>query len=186
MKTKMRPSVLTLFALSLSTLCCGQGVSPAAPPDDTTTAALSTGLTCSAPYGTVFLDGDPTEYVHPGAQVLADGTWQLGDQAPNDVIVEYHNSDYSEFWTVWISTRALGTNLAPGTYLNAQRAAFASPGHPGLDVYGDGRGCNTVTGQFKVDKVTFDASGLVELLASFHDHCEGLSPDLEGMIAYHR
>jgi hypothetical protein len=43
-----------------------------------------------------------------------------------------------------------GQPLVPGVYEHAERAAFRSAGHPGLDINGDGRGCNDVGGAFAV------------------------------------
>ena len=39
-----------------------------------------------------------------------------------------------------------GRTLAPGLYTDAQRTPFRSGKHPGVDIYGSGRGCNTVSG----------------------------------------
>ena len=78
--------------------------------------------------------------------------------------------------------------LVPGDYLGAERAPFSSPGHPGLAVGFQGRGCNTLTGSFTVDKITYNSSGFVpELLtftASFEQHCDGGAPALRGTIHY--
>ncbi len=43
----------------------------------------------------------------------------------------------------------------PGEYVGAARAAFSYPA-PGLDVFGNGRGCNTVTGRFTVLESVYD------------------------------
>ena len=52
--------------------------------------------------------------------------------------------------------------LTPGVYTNAVRWPFHSS-TPGLSVYGDGRGCNTLTGSFEVKGVVYgtDAFGKV-------------------------
>ena len=63
-----------------------------------------------------------------------------------------------------ISTTQLGINLAAGTYQDAQRAGFALPGHPGLDISGDGTGFNTLSGSFTVTAVDFDYSGPTPVL----------------------
>ena len=68
------------------------------------------------------------------------------------------------WFTFEISTTKLGTNLAPGTYLDAERAVIASPGHPGLDLYGDGIGFGTVQGNFTVTAADFDYSGAIPVL----------------------
>src|SRR5262249_33957183 len=60
------------------------------------------------------------------------------------------------FPTLFFGTNELGVPLTPGTfYPNAQREAFAQPGHPGLDVSFQNRGSNTLTGNFTVNDLTF-------------------------------
>src|SRR5262249_49676683 len=76
----------------------------------------------------------------------------------------------------------------PGAYDNAERAPFASPGHPGLDVSGDGRGSNTLTGNFTITSAVFDYSNgypvVRSFAASFEQHSEGATPALFGSINF--
>jgi hypothetical protein len=76
-----------------------------------------------------------------------------------------------------------GEPLAIGSYTGAVRAEFRPTGTPGLDVFGDGRGCNTLTGQFDVNELSHAPTG--ELLifdATFEQHCEGADAALYGRI----
>jgi hypothetical protein len=86
------------------------------------------------------------------------------------------------------STAQLGIPLAPGTYTNAQRAAFATPGHPGLDVSFEHRGSNTLTGQFTINSLSFYLSGGVLKVGSFdvnfEQHSEGATPALFGHFVF--
>lgn len=76
-----------------------------------------------------------------------------------------------------------GAPLARGTYLRAQRLPFQSAGRSGLDVGGDGRGCNTLTGQFEIRDIAFDASDVVTRLHLLYEqHCEGGPAALFGEI----
>ena len=78
--------------------------------------------------------------------------------------------------------------LAPGTYEQAERSVVASPGHPGLDVFGDGRGCNALSGRFVViEGPTYDTDGttLLTFAVDFEQHCEGGVPALYGSVRYH-
>ena len=59
------------------------------------------------------------------------------------------------FATLDFSTVQLGIPLQPGTYLNAERAAFADPGHPGLDVTFQNGGSNVLTGSFTINELSF-------------------------------
>jgi hypothetical protein len=88
-------------------------------------------------------------------------------------------------------TNQLGVPLTPGTfYDNAQREAFAQPGHPGLDVSFQNRGSNTLTGNFFIKDLTYTinpGTGALELLtfdATFEQHSEGLPPALFGEIQF--
>jgi hypothetical protein len=89
-------------------------------------------------------------------------------------------------WTHWwflILGTANGAALQAGAYEGAQR--FPSGGHPQLEFYGDGRGCNTITGRFDVLEIVRDASGAVTQLAvNWEQHCEGGVPALLGQIRY--
>jgi hypothetical protein len=79
---------------------------------------------------------------------------------------------------------AAGDILAPGYYPNATRYPFNGNG-PGLDVSGNGRGCNTLTGEFTVNSATWLADGHVRTFSvSFVQHCEGGTPALRGTFAF--
>lgn len=80
-----------------------------------------------------------------------------------------------------------GEKLHPGVYRNAERAAFRTGRSPGLDVSGDGRGCNEVFGQFSVNQIETDDSGAVTVLdATYTQHCESATaPALKGVVKYH-
>jgi hypothetical protein len=79
-----------------------------------------------------------------------------------------------KFATLDFSTKGLGVPLTAGvTYAGAERAAFASPGHPGLDVNYDHRGCNTLRGSFTVNQLSFMAAAIGTFSASFSQSCDG-------------
>jgi hypothetical protein len=85
----------------------------------------------------------------------------------------------------WFAAPA-GQALVPGDYEGAQRFDFRSPGAPGIDVFGNGAGCNTNSGDFYVDDITFDSQGnVLTFAAQFAFYCEGetQNPDV-GAIAY--
>lgn len=76
---------------------------------------------------------------------------------------------------------APGDTLVTGTYTDAQRTPFRTAGHPGIDIYGSGRGCNTDTGTFTVLDVAADLS---RLWLTYEQHCEGGVPALFGEVRY--
>jgi len=61
-----------------------------------------------------------------------------------------------------------GYALTPARYPGATRYPFQEPGEPGIDVSGDGRGCNTSTGFFTVLDL---APGRLWIV--YEQHCEG-------------
>src|SRR5262249_51634085 len=64
-------------------------------------------------------------------------------------------------------------------------AAFRDTGHPGLDVTGQGRGSNTLTGQFTIFQIVADPTGkIVRFGADFEQHSEGSSPALRGQLRF--
>ncbi len=93
-----------------------------------------------------------------------------------------------EFTTLSFSTAQLGIPLAPGTYTNAERAAFADPGHPGLDVSFEHRGSNTLTGQFTINSLSFFLDGSTLKIGgfdvNFEQHSEGATPALFGHFVF--
>jgi len=101
--------------------------------------------------------------------------WVLDSPAPGN-----------QFALLFFGTDALGIPIQAGTYTNAQRADFASAGHPGLDVSFQNRGSNTLTGSFTIDYVTFDAtlSTIQTFKATFEQHSEGATPALFGTFTY--
>jgi hypothetical protein len=81
-------------------------------------------------------------------------------------------------------TDKLGTSMAAGqTYLNAERAPFASTGHAGLDVSYDHRGCNMITGSFTVKELSFKGGALDTFGVSFTQFCGG-GPAMDGTFYY--
>jgi hypothetical protein len=128
----------------------------------------------------------------PGFFFISIGPQFVGGTVPVNVdfiLGQVTGDETNTFTTLDFSTAQLGIAIQPGTYLNAQRAAFAQPGHPGLDVTFQNRGSNTLTGQFTINAVTYTTNpdGTFTLLtfdANFEQHSEGLPPALFGHIQY--
>ena len=98
--------------------------------------------------------------------------------------VSFSVSGQRDYWTVDLYPPA-GETLRVGTYTDAQRHPFNEAGHPGLSVSGNGRGCQTLTGQFTIREIAFDPSGaVIALFATYEQHCEGGTPALRGTIHY--
>jgi hypothetical protein len=91
----------------------------------------------------------------------------------------------TEFWYVTLAAPS-GETLHPGVYYHAERAPFRTGRAPGVDVSGDGRGCNEVWATFAINQIGTDPSGNVTLLAgTFTQHCESANaPTLKGVVLY--
>lgn len=93
--------------------------------------------------------------------------------------------DDNTFATLAFSTAQIPSPMQPGLYLRAERAPFESFGHPGLDVSFQNRGCNLLTGAFRVSEASFGADGVIAAFnATFVQHCEDMTPALFGRFSY--
>jgi hypothetical protein len=87
-------------------------------------------------------------------------------------------------WTVDMFAPG-GQALAVGTYLHA--AEYPGNGNsPGLSVYGDARGCNSITGSFKIKQIAFSASdgSLLNFDGTFTQYCDSDTGALTGELKY--
>lgn len=88
------------------------------------------------------------------------------------------------FWSLSFAAPEEET-LKPGAYENASRYPFQSPTHPGLDISGDGRGCNQSSGRFDILEISYTSEGEIDRFAAdFEQHCEFAEPALFGSIRY--
>lgn len=157
--------------------------------------------------GTLQMVGTPGDYISGNREYRVGpvhGTWhgfvthRQGETEPLGVRISFNASDANGritglWWDLEFHVRDVaGATFGVGAYTNAQRAAFTDPGHPGLEVTGDGRGCNTITGRYEVTALEFDCipdattptAHLTQFAATFEQHCEGGAPFLRGSIVY--
>ena len=123
-----------------------------------------------------YIGGGVPRWYHPGnAQVTVGGsTGYLTVNVSGGNLGDYFSMDFAA---------PPGQALAPGTYVGAQRAPFREAGRPGIDIGGDGRGCNTIEGQFEVKAFDLNADGtLRRLWIVYEQHCEGGEAALFGEV----
>jgi hypothetical protein len=129
---------------------------------------------------------DVGDYIGGGARERYEGATTLFgyyEIYANGVRVKV--SGQGDEWWIWLAPPA-GDTLAVGHYAGAQRAPFQQAGHPGLDVSGNGRGCNTSSGWFDISAIVFDPNGVLTRLAvTFEQHCEDQTPALHGTLRFH-
>ena len=151
---------------------------PAAPP---------TGLWQPAPGATpatgnyVYLESQPGDFVGLGSS-------DLYTQANAILSVNVANAHLSvgvngdQKWNGDFQAMNALSRLEVGYYGDLQRYPFHNPVKGGLDWSGEGRGCNTLTGWFVVDGVTYSGPTLTAIDLRFEQHCEGVGPALHGKI----
>jgi hypothetical protein len=127
----------------------------------------------------LFLNGEAGDFIHPGMETINTGTFTV-NRSTFDVSVSV---DTAGFWSLHFSTDEINVPLDTQVYQNTERWPFEDPGHPGLDVSGDGSGCNISTGAFQVEDLQVTPGGsLTSFTATFEQHCEAAAPALRGCI----
>ena len=128
----------------------------------------------------LIFDSQPGDYIGQGRQFTltpVDGSI-TATGGGTGVTVTFRGAD----WWGLNFTAANGAPLVPGVYENAHRSASAT--WPGLDVYGDGRGCNQLTGRFTVLEAVYDAGAVLRFAADYEQHCEGGPSALFGWVRF--
>lgn len=163
----------------------------------TTTSPQSTSRpaptrTVGGPGSSLTFTSDTGDYIGQAhAQAFTFPSWAFyanqGNLGPGGVAIDVR-SDNGAGMVVWTVDLAAppGQSLAVGPYENAMRAPFREGGRPGLDVYGDGRGCNQVFGSFTILKLDIRPDGQVrDLEATFVQRCESpTAPALNGHVSF--
>ncbi|HEX8648587.1 MAG TPA: calcium-binding protein [Thermoleophilaceae bacterium] len=133
----------------------------------------------------VVLFSEPGDYVgmgehrvfHPGNSTMGAG-WR--DEGYLGISLQGGSSD-DNFGLDFAAPK--GQPLRPGVYDNAMRAGLQDPGRPGIDVNGDGRGCNVVLGRFEVREIDVTPEGGVrKLWIVFEHHCHGALQAMYGEV----
>jgi hypothetical protein len=163
---------MTSFVVALAMTISGLTTVPSA----VRAAGAYTALAIDSEPGDYVGGGQQLEYAPPGA------TFSVSTGGPGSVFVQVFGPAGGDFWNMSFAAAGAGT-LAVGTYENAQRSADAT--HPGIDIGGQGRGCNMTTGRFTVSEIERDGTGAVTTIAlSFEQHCENGDPALFGEVRY--
>jgi len=109
-------------------------------------------------------------------------------QADADIVVAASGGHLSiqingdQWWFGDFEVPSALSRLQPGNYTNLQRYPFHDRAKGGLDWFGEGRGCNTLSGSFSVDSVTYVKDTLTTIDLHFEQHCEGVAAALRGTI----
>jgi hypothetical protein len=133
----------------------------------------------------LYMNSEPGDYIGGGIEQLYtsdNSTFNASlPQGGGHFSAFVLQGNYDHWWFVDIAATS-GEPLAEGSYIGALRYPFNDDA-PGLSVDGDGRGCNTLTGQFDVNEISHASTGeLLVFDATFEQHCEGFDPALFGRI----
>ena len=91
-------------------------------------------------------------------------------------------SGQGDLWDLEFRAPSNG-DLRTGQFDNAERAPFVTGKAAGLEIDGDGRGCNTLSGRFQIKSLTWTSAATVaEMDVVFEQHCEGGPPALRGEL----
>jgi hypothetical protein len=136
----------------------------------------------NGPITALTMNSRPGDYIGEGKSWLrttGDSVFSVARTYDNGV---NFSANPSGDWNV-VMAAADKKELTSGVYGNAQRWPFQSAGHPGLSVYGNGRGCNTLTGRFVINAAEYEADRRVKVFsADFEQHCETIGPALFGSV----
>ena len=120
---------------------------------------------------------------------LEDGVFKAVFDKSKKVIVSFHtpyyiNSSEDHSWTLEFAAPNSGP-LEVGKYMVAENYPFRDRTVAGMNVHGDGRGCNTVHGSFDVKEISYGTNHAVNSFwATFEQHCDTQIPELRGEIRF--
>lgn len=129
----------------------------------------------------VYLQSDAGDYIGHGATT----TYTQADAVLTTTLSGTHLSvgvASNDQWSGDFQGMNSVTQLQPGYYAGLRRYALFNPATGGLEWYGNGVGCNTLTGWFTIDNITVTAGVLTAVDLRFEQHCEGATAALHGQI----
>lgn len=131
----------------------------------------------------VVMFGESGDYVAPGLRIFEGAKQVTLNGGTAGVSVGVDNAGRDQGYFSMDFTPPQNDLLAPGSYSRAQRSSFRDRGRPGIDISGDGRGCNEQAGRFVVKDLGLGAGGAVKRLwLLFEQHCEGGDAALFGEV----
>jgi hypothetical protein len=132
----------------------------------------------------VYLESEPGDDVGLGGSYLYSQANAQITMTASGALATVH-VDGDKVWHGAFEGMSFQTRLEPGYYGDLQRYPFHNETKGGMDWSGDGRGCNTLSGWFVVDSVTYDGSVLTALELRFEQRCDGSEAALHGAIRLH-
>ena len=160
---------------------------PGQPPQPASDAGIPNDVSgCIGSENVLVLHGDSDDYIHPGYERIVGAVWTkhpIDDRTLVSFDVEPGPGHTFSSWTPRVKAPSGGGPLTTRTYPNAARAAFAD-GQPGLEIIGEHRGCNTLSGTFWIHELEWSDDAVAHVLLAFEQHCERGTSALRGCLAY--
>lgn len=135
----------------------------------------------SGPY--VYLESGPGDYVGGGITYLyspADATITVTAQEGHARVAV----DSDTWWSGDFQAMAGLSRLEVGYYPDLRRYPFHNPAKGGLAWFGDGRGCNELTGWFAIDDIAYSGDRLTAITLRFAQWCDARGGGLHGAIRW--
>lgn len=133
----------------------------------------------------LYLESDPGDWVGAGGTylyTLADAVF--GATQSNGLVHLDLTGD--ERWDGDFKAPDSVSRAEVGYYPGLHRYPFHNPTKGGLSFSGEGRGCNTLTGWFAIDAITYDGGQMDSVTLRFEQHCDGATPALRGKLVWNR
>lgn len=130
----------------------------------------------------VYLESQVGDWIGQGANYLYTNNSQISIGSPGGSLWVVING--SERWDGNFQAMNSLNYLQVGYYGDLQRYPFHNPVKGGLNWGGNGRNCNTVSGWFVIDSVSYVGVTLSSIEMRFEQHCEGGGPALRGAIRW--
>lgn len=128
----------------------------------------------------VFLQSDAGDYIGGGL------TYTYGQASPMSAVKNGRRISVGvEGWSGDFEVMNVLQQAEQGYYPGLLRYPFNNPTKGGLSWSGQGRGCNTLTGWYAIDQITFASGVLTSVDLRFEQHCEKGAPALHGAIHWH-
>lgn len=142
-------------------------------------AAAQTVFAYSSAPGDYIGQGQTRSFTPANADFCA-GTTEYDPQQ-----VSFSVNSPTESWNISLAVPR-GQVIAPGRHLDAERTSFRTGRSAGIDVSGDGRGCNQTWGSVNIRQALWASDGrLIGLEADFIQRCESsTAPPLAGVIRW--
>jgi hypothetical protein len=133
--------------------------------------------------GIMSFGGPAGEYISAGKRVALSAPGDkisITQQGPGDLQVAFvrGEAEYDANFSTGSDAR-----FEARVYSHAQRYAMGDSGTPGLEISGNGRACNEISGSFQVSKVEFRSDGtVVRFVAVFEQLCDDAKAAASGSI----